>query len=51
MDCPDCDKWITIEDFTDDTPFKCHHCGITLKLEIDESSYCGASQTTLVVQD
>lgn len=51
MRCPDCETNIEIEDWQDDKPFDCPECGTPLRLEIDESTYLGATDTRLVVVD
>ena len=51
MRCPECEGYISIEDWTDDTPFECPSCGVLLKLDTDEGSYTGAAQKNLLVID
>jgi hypothetical protein len=51
MRCPNCDHDIEIEDYADDEEFECESCHVSLRLETDEGSYCGAAVKHLVVQD
>lgn len=51
MRCPNRETNIDIEDWQDDTPFDCPDCGVLLRLEIDESTYRGATDTRLMVVD
>lgn len=51
MRCPNCEAYIAIEDWQDDTPFDCQECGTKLRLEIDESTYCGATDSRSVIVD
>ena len=51
MKCPDCEEDIEIEDWMDDKPFGCPHCGEILQLVTDEGGYCGANDKRLVIYD
>lgn len=51
MICPSCDEHFAMEDYTDDTPFECEYCGQWLKIDIDESTYQGATHTRLICLD
>jgi transcription initiation factor IIE alpha subunit len=51
MTCPDCDRYVTIEDWTDDEPFNCPHCNTLLKLVTDEGGYCGANEKSFEIQE
>ncbi|MEN8219565.1 MAG: hypothetical protein ABFS56_25085 [Pseudomonadota bacterium] len=51
MTCPACDRYVTIEDWTDDEPFNCPHCNTLLKLVTDEGGYCGASEKYLEIHE
>lgn len=49
MRCPSCDEHIDIEDWDDNSPFQAPCCGEWMQLDIDESTYRGATQTRLVL--
>ena len=49
MRCPNCEGYIGIEDWHDDTPFECEHCGEMIALNTDESTYTGATDTRLII--
>ena len=51
MRCPNCEYHIGIEDWQDNEPFDCEHCETILKLNIDESTYTGATETRLIIWD
>ena len=51
MRCPACDDYILIEDFQDDTAFECSGCKTLLKLDTDEGTYFGATDTTLIIME
>jgi len=51
MDCPECDRKFEIEDYTDQEPFDCPYCGISLRLDADEGTFEGAVKYTLVILD
>jgi hypothetical protein len=49
MKCPDCENIIETEDWMDNEPFGCPHCGIILQMVTDEGGYCGAHDKRLVL--
>jgi len=51
MKCSDCEENIEIEDWMDDQPFACPHCGIIVQLVTDEGGYCGANDKRLVLSE
>lgn len=51
MRCPSCEEHIKIEDWTDDSLFQCEHCREWIRLEADESTYRGATDTRLEIVD
>jgi len=51
MNCPACDHYIVIEDWTDDEPFNCPHCNTLIRLLTDEGGYCGASDKFIEIQE
>jgi len=48
MKCPTCDPHVSIEDWDDDSPFRCDEW---IRLVIDESTYKGATEKFLEVID
>jgi hypothetical protein len=47
MRCPDCEGWITIEDFTDDTAFERLHCAIASRERRDTAITRGRHRVLL----
>ena len=48
---PNCENNIGIEDYSDESVFRCEYCETQLRLDTDESSYTGASEKSLVIVD
>lgn len=51
MRCPECESYVVIEDWQDDSIFECESCQAPLRLITDESTYYGAKDTYLEVAD
>jgi hypothetical protein len=49
MQCPNCEEHFDLEDYMDETPFQCEHCGQCLQLDLDEGTYEGAVKRTLIM--
>lgn len=51
MMCPNCEEHFELEDYNDNTPFQCEHCGQWVELDCDEGTYEGAVKRTLIMLD
>jgi hypothetical protein len=45
MRCPNCDRFVPVEDWHSDEPFERPGCGTLLRPTVDESSHKGATET------